>query len=139
MVVTPRCRHTQSTCQPLAAKTPTGTVQTVLMVGEGPKRSEQEGADRWYWLRANDFVGSPDRPMNNVEEPESRFKGPKQAAWSYGAARRQAHAAASIHHVNIARLAVFANDRHESDSDRRETHCASHLSNRDNAGEGALH
>ena len=72
-------------------------------------------------LRANDFVGSTDRPMSNVKEPESRFKGPKQAAWSYDAARQAAHAAASIHHVNIPRLAVFANDRHESDSERRGT------------------
>jgi len=26
--------------------------------------------------------------MNNVKEPESWFKGPKQAGWSYGAARQ---------------------------------------------------
>jgi hypothetical protein len=29
---------------------------------------------------ANDFVGSTDRPMNNVKEPESWFKGLKQPA-----------------------------------------------------------
>ena len=29
-------------------------------------------------LRANDFVDSTDRPMNNVKEPESWVKGPKQ-------------------------------------------------------------
>lgn len=59
--------------------------------------------------------------MSNVKEPESWFKGPKQAAWSYAQLGRHAHAAASIHHVNIPRLAVFANDRHESDSERRGT------------------
>jgi hypothetical protein len=67
-------------------------------------------------LRANDFVGSTDRPMNNVKEPESWFKGLKQASGHTAQLDGQAHAAASIHHVNIARLAVFANNRHETDA-----------------------
>ena len=45
--------------------------------------------------------------MKNVKDPESSRPGAVGLV--------QAHAAASIYHVNIARFAVFANDRHESD------------------------
>src|SRR6476469_9719978 len=62
---------TQSTCQPPAAKTPTRTVQTVLIVGEGLKAPNSEGADRSYWVqrqRLRRFNGPPDEQRQGTRE-----------------------------------------------------------------------
>ena len=83
-----RLAATQSTCQPPAAKP-----RRVGSRRSDSRRSDQtlrivRGRTAHIGLRANDFVGSTDRPMNNAKEPETGSKGPKQAAWSYSAARR---------------------------------------------------
>jgi hypothetical protein len=61
-------------------------------------------------LLSNDFAGSTDRQMNDHESLKSWSTGPERGLIERRSSAARRHIAASIHDVNIARPAMFANE-----------------------------